>query len=99
MSSVNRFLSLVAKAIGSTLFVVLLTRFRVWNSRKRILKKVDVFAEPFKETLNEFIDIIVVTFDLLLEVVATILPRRNTKPVKRVPGERTTPGRYVSAKV
>jgi len=99
MSSVNRFLRKVAKAIGGTLIVALLTRFIVWNSRKRILKKVDVFAEPFKERIDELIDIIVVTFDTVAEGVTTILPRRNAKPVKRVPGERTTPGRYVSAKV
>ena len=79
--------------------MALLTRFIVWNSRKRILKKVDVFAEPFKERIDELIDIIVVTFDTVAEGVTTILPRRNAKPVKRVPGERTTPGRYVSAKV
>jgi hypothetical protein len=84
---------------GGALLTLIITRIKVRNSRKRLLKKVDVFAEPFKERLDEFIDIIVVTFDAINKVITTIFPRRNNKPVKREPGVRTTPGRYVIPKV
>ena len=99
MRSVRKIFVALTGLAGGALLTLIITRIKVRNSRKRLLKKVDVFAEPFKERLDEIIDIVVVTFDAATEVIATILPRRNTKPVKREPGVRTTPGRYVSAKV
>jgi len=90
MRSVRKIFVALTGLAGGALLTLIITRIKVRNSRKRLLKKVDVFAEPFKERLDEIIDIVVVTFDAVTEVIATILPRRNTKPVKREPGVRTT---------
>ena len=99
MKVLNRYIGLLAGLLGSTLLLALFNRLTIRNSRKKILKKVDVFAEPFKETINEFIDILAVAFDSIIEIIAIILPHKKTRQVKREAGVRTTPGRYVSVKV
>lgn len=95
----KRLLSVLAVFVTSTLIVALLTRFMVWKSRNRLLRKVDVFAEPLKERVNEFIDIIAVVFDKMKESVSVIFEQKKTKSVKIEGTGKTAPGRYVRVKV
>jgi hypothetical protein len=99
MKSLKKILLALTELVSGALLAIIITRFKARNSRKRLLKKVDVFAEPFMEKLDEVMDIIIVTFDDVMEVVAAILPHRKPKPALRKTGERTTPGRYVIPKV
>jgi hypothetical protein len=89
----------LAGFVNGALLTLLMCHITLRKSQKRLLKEVDVFAEPLKERLNEFIDIIAVTFDEMKETV--LGPVVHTKSKSTGTGERikTTPGRYVKAKV
>lgn len=72
---------------------------KVRKSQKKLLKKVDVFAEPLSESFNEFIDIISVSFDVAKEAVFGTSEQNRAKTVETVVKVKTTPGRYARAKV
>jgi hypothetical protein len=91
MSSGKRLSGVLAGLISGTLLAVLFARIKVWNSRKRILKKVDVFAEPFEEGFNEIIDIITVKFDEAKEAVIGLFEQKKIRTVDRERKIRTTP--------
>ena len=82
MNSENRLLVFLAVLVSGALFFALFSRIKVWNSRKRSLKKVDVFAEPAEERFNEFIDTITVKFDEAKEAVSGLFERRKVKSIK-----------------
>jgi hypothetical protein len=84
MNSENRLLLFLAVLVSGALFFALFTRIKVWNSRKKSFKKVDVFAEPPEEIFNEFIDTITVKFDEVKEAVSDIFERRKGKSVKSI---------------
>lgn len=88
----------LAGLISGTLFIVMIARRKARNSRKRLLKTVDVLAEPLGERINEFFDIIAVAFDLVKRAVRGITGYRKAKSIQTVRGLRTTPGRFVRAK-
>ena len=87
-----------AGLVSGTLFIVMMARIKARNSRRKLLKTVDVFAEPLGERINEFFDIIAVAFDLVKRSVRGITGYRKTKPAQIGRGIRTAPGRYVRAK-
>jgi hypothetical protein len=91
MSSGKRLSWVLTVLISGTLLAVLFARIKVWNSRRRILKKVDVFAEPFEEGFNEIIDIITVKFDEVKEAVIGLFEQKKIKTVDRERKIRTTP--------
>lgn len=72
---------------------------KVRKSQKKLLKKVDVFAEPLSERFNEFIDIITVSFDVAKETVFGTSEQNRAKTVETVVKVKTTPGRYARVKV
>jgi len=72
---------------------------KVRKSQKKLLKKVDVFAEPLSERFNEFIDIITVSFDVVKEAVFGTSEQNMAKTVETVVKVKTTPGRYARVKV
>ena len=72
---------------------------KVRKSQKKLLKKVDVFAEPLSERFNEFIDIITVSFDVAKEAVFGTSEQNRAKTVETVVKVKTTPGRYARVKV
>lgn len=79
--------------------VFMIARNKVKKSQKKLLKKVDVFAEPLSEIFNEFIDIIAVSFDVAKEAVFGTSEQNRAKTVKTVVKFKTTPGRYARVKV
>jgi len=72
---------------------------KVRKSQKKLLKKVDAFAEPLSEIFNEFIDIIAVSFDLAKEAVFGTFEQNGPKTVETAVKVKTTPGRYARVKV
>jgi hypothetical protein len=82
MNSENRLLVFLTVLVSGALFFALFTKIKVWNSRKRSLKKVDVFEEPSKERFNEFIDTITVKFDEAKDAVSGLFERRKVKSIK-----------------
>jgi hypothetical protein len=99
MRPTRKFFALFAGLVSGTLIILMIARIEARNSRKRLLKTVDVFAEPLGERINEFFDIIAVTFDLVKEAVTGLTGYRKTKSDQGAIGLKTTPGRYVRAKV
>jgi hypothetical protein len=99
MSIGKRLLRVFAGLVGGTLIVVLFASIKARNSRKRLLKKVDVFAEPIKEIFNEFIDIVAVTFDDVKETVFGPFEQKRAKSVEADRKVKTSPGRYVRTKI
>ena len=72
--------------------MVLFTRIKDWNYRKRLLKNVDVFAEPVEERVNEFIDSVTVKFDEVKEAVSGYFEQKRTKTVESDRNIKTTSG-------
>jgi hypothetical protein len=91
MSSEKRLLGILAGLVSGALLIVLFARIKVLISRKRLLKKVDVFAEPLQERLNEFIDIITVTLDKGKDVVSGLFEQKKTGIVDRDRNIKTIP--------
>ncbi len=92
MRSVKRLLSVFAGIVGGALLVVLFTRIKDWNYRKRLLQNVDVFAEPIEERFNEIIDGITVKYDKVKEAVAGFFEQKRTKSVVTDRNMKTTSG-------
>ena len=63
MNLIKRLLSVFAGIVSSALLMVIFTRIKEWNYRKRLQKNVDVFTEPVEERFNEIIDSITVKYD------------------------------------
>jgi len=88
----KRFLGVLAGFVGGALLVVVFTLNKVLNSRRRILKRVDAFAEPVEERVNEFIDSVTVKFDEVKEAVSGYFEQKRTKTVESDRNIKTTPG-------
>lgn len=88
----KRFLGVLAGFVGGTLLVALFALKKVLNSRRRLLKRVDVFAEPVEERFNEFIDSITVKFDEVKEAVSGYFEQKGPKTVESDRNIKTTPG-------
>jgi hypothetical protein len=90
-----------AAFVNGVLLTLLMCHVTLRKSQKLLLKGADVLAEPLKERFNEFIDILTVTFDDLKETVTGPVVQAKAKTKSIGTGERvkTTPGRYVKAKV
>jgi hypothetical protein len=82
MRSEKRLSDILAAFVSGALFVLLFTRIKAWKSRKRLLKKIDAFAEPFEERFDELIDSIIVKFDELKEAVSDFFERKKVKSVE-----------------
>lgn len=72
----------LAVLVSGALFFALFSRIKVWNSRKRSLKKVDVFAEPLEEKFNEIIDTIIVKFDEVKETIIGFFEQKKVKSIE-----------------
>jgi hypothetical protein len=82
MRSEKRLSGILAAFVSGALFVLLFTRIKAWKSRKRLLKKIDAFTEPFEERFDELIDSIIVKFDELKEAVSGFFERKKVKSVE-----------------
>jgi hypothetical protein len=82
MNSENRLLVFLAVLVSGALFFALLTRIKVWNSRKRSLRKVDVFAEPLEEKFNEIVDSITVKFYEVKEAVTGFFEQKKIRSIE-----------------
>jgi hypothetical protein len=87
-----------AGLVSGTLIILMIARIKARNSRRKLMKTVDVFTEPVAERINEFFDIIAVTFDIVKVAVAGLLGFRKAKSEPAIKGSKTAPGRYVRAK-
>ena len=82
MRSGKRLSGILAGIVSGALFVLLFTRIKAWKSRKRLLKKIDAFAEPFEERFNQLIDSITVKFDDLKEAVPSFFEKKKVTSVE-----------------
>jgi hypothetical protein len=82
MRSGKRLSGILAAFVSGALFVLLFTRIKAWKSRKRLLKKIDAFAEPFEERFNQLIDSITVKFDDLKEAVPSFFEKKKVTSVE-----------------
>jgi len=82
MNSENRLLVFLAVLVSGALFFALFARIKVWNSRKRSLRKVDVFAEPLEEKFNEIVDNITVKFDEVKEAVTGFFEQKKIRSIE-----------------
>ena len=82
MNSENRLLVFLAVLVSGALFFALFARIKVWNSRKRSLRKVDVFAEPLEEKFNEIVDSITVKFDEVKEAVTGFFEQKKVRSIE-----------------
>jgi hypothetical protein len=82
MNSENRLLVFLAVLISGALFFALFTQIKVWNSRKRSLRKVDAFAEPLEEKFNEIVDNITVKFDEVKEAVTGFFEQKKIRSIE-----------------
>lgn len=82
MRSGKRLSGILAGIVSGALFVLLFTRIKAWKSRKRLLKKIDAFAEPFEERFNQLIDSITVKFDDLKEAVSGFFEKKKVTSVE-----------------
>jgi len=89
---------LLAGFFSGTILAAIIYRLSAKTKQNRLLRKVDVFAEPLTEKLNELFDSIAVAYDLLIEAVTAILPHTKANSVKIEKRAKTTPGRYVTVK-
>ena len=78
---------------------IMIAQNKVRKTQKKLLKKADVFAEPFSEILNEFFDFITVSFDVVKESVFGTNEQNKAKTVETGMKVKTTPGRYARVKV
>jgi len=92
MRTGKRLLSLFAGIVSSALLMVLFTRIKDWNYRKRLLKNVDVFAEPIEERFYEIIDSITVKYDKVKEAFYGFFEQKRTKSVVTDRNMKTTSG-------
>ena len=99
MKSEKRLLVVLNGLFHGKLSALMIAQDKVRNSQKRLLKKVDVFAEPLSERFNEFIDIIAVSFDEVKEAVFGSNEQNKAKTVETGIRVKTTPGRYIRVKV
>jgi hypothetical protein len=81
MNLIKRLLSVFAGIVSGALLTVLITRIKDWNYRKRLLKNVDVFAEPLEERFNEIIDSITVKYDEVKDAFSGFFEQKRTKSV------------------
>lgn len=88
----KRLLGVLAGFVSGALLVVVFALNKVLNSRRRIIKRVDAFAEPVEERVNEFIDSVTVKFDEVKEVVSGYFEQKRTKTVESDRNIKTTPG-------
>ena len=82
MSSEKRLLSFLAGLVSGAVFILLFARIKAWNSRKRLLKKIDAFAEPFEESFNEIIDSITVKYDEAKQALSRIIEQKKAKSIE-----------------
>ena len=99
MESGKRFDVMLTGLLTDKRSAFMIAKNKVRKSQKKLLKKVDVFAEPFSEIFNEFIDIIAVAFDLAKEAIFGNIEQNEPKTVETVAKVKTTPGRYARVKV
>jgi hypothetical protein len=99
MVSGKRFFVRLTGLFNDKRSTIVIAKDNVRRSRKKLLKKVDVFAEPFSEIFNEFIDIIAVAFDQAKEAVFGTIEQNRAKTVETIVKVKTTPGRYARVKV
>ena len=99
MESGKRFDVMLTGLLTDKRSAFMIAKNKVRKSQKKLLKKVDVFAEPLSERFNEFIDIITVSFDVAKEVVFGTSEQNRAKTVETVVKVKTSPGRYARVKV
>jgi len=95
----RRFFVILTGLVNDKRSAILIAHNKVRKSQKKLLKKVDVFAEPLSERFNEFIDIIAVFFDVVKDAVFSSSEQNRAKTVETVVKVKTTPGRYARVKV
>ena len=99
MNSDKRLLVVLTGLVSGKKSMLMIAQNKVRKNQKKLLKKVDVFAEPLSEIFNEFIDIITVSFDEVKEAVFGSNEQNRAKTVETGMKVRTTPGRYARVKV
>ena len=99
MKSDKRLLVVLTSLVSGKLSAFKIAQNKVRKTPKNLLKKVDVFAEPLSEIIDEFIDIIAVSFDEVKEAVFGSNEQNKAKTVETGMKVKTTPGRYARVKV
>jgi len=99
MESGRRFYVMLTGLVSDKRSAFMIAQNKIRKSQNKLLKKVDVFAEPLSERFNEFIDIIAVSFDLAKEAVFGTIEQNGPKTVETAVKVKTTPGRYARVKV
>jgi hypothetical protein len=99
MRSEKKILKVLTGLVSGKLSSFKIAQNKVRITQSKLLKKVDVFAEPLSERFNEFIDIIAVSFDEIKEAVFGSNEQNKTKTVETGMKVKTTPGRYARVKV
>jgi len=99
MKSDKRLLVVLTSLVSGKLSAFKIAQNKVRKTPKKLLKKVDVFAEPLSEIIDEFIDIIAVSFDEVKEAVFGSNEQNKAKTVETGMKVKTTPGRYARVKV
>jgi len=99
MESGRRFYVMLTGLVSDKRSSFMIAQNKIRKSQNKLLKKVDVFAEPLSEIFNEFIDIIAVSFDVAKEAVFGTSEQNRAKTVETVVKVKTTPGRYARVKV
>jgi gas vesicle protein len=79
MSSGKVFLGVLAGLAAGALLGVLFAPDKGWNTRKRIAKKGEDYAESLKEKFNEFLDSVSEKLDEVKEEVTDFSEQKNTK--------------------
>jgi hypothetical protein len=99
MNSDKRLLVVLTGLVTGKKSMLLIAQNKVRKNQKKLLKKVDVFAEPLSEIINEFIDIIAVSFNEAKEAVFGSNEQNKAKTVETGIKVKTAPGRYARVKV
>jgi len=99
MNSKKKLLIVLPGLVRCKLSPLMIAQNKVRKTPKKLLKKVDVFAEPISEIFNGFIDIIAVAFDEVKEAVFGSNEQNRAKRVETGMKVKTTPGRYARVKV
>jgi hypothetical protein len=99
MNSCKRLLFVLTGLVSGKHSALMIAQNKVRKTRTKLLKNVDVFAEPLSERFNEFIDIIAVSFDEVKEAVFGSNEQNKAKTVETGMKVKTTPDRYARVKV
>ena len=89
MSSGKVLLGVLAGVAAGALLGVLFAPDKGWNTRKRISKKADEYADGLREKFEEFLDTISVKMEEVKDEVSDFTEKDTTKEAKAGKGPKT----------